>query len=70
MYLPIQSAGGIPVVSHHDQCRTDLTLHLQQQIDHADGVGRIQGAGWLVSENDLRPMDDRSGDGGSLSLTA
>jgi hypothetical protein len=70
MDLAIQSAGGVPVVGHHDQRRADLSLHLQQQIDHAGGISRIKRARWLISKNDLRLVDDRSSDRGTLSLSA
>jgi hypothetical protein len=62
--------GGARVVGHHGHGQAVLVDQAAQQREHLPRGRRVEGAGRLVGEDDLRPGDQRPGDGDALLLAA
>src|SRR5579862_7345537 len=65
----VGAAGDAEVVGHHHD-RPVLRLEVVEDLEHVGRVGRVEGAGGLVGQDDQRLGDDGAGDGDALLLTA
>ncbi len=67
---PLGVSGHLGVVGHHDDGDAVLGIELLEHLEHLFAGPRIQVAGGLVGKEHRRVVDQRSGDGDPLLLTA
>ena len=63
-----QLPGDLRVVADEQQARVDFRAQLADQVEHLLGVLRVERAGRLVGEHQLRAVRQRPGDGDALLL--
>ena len=70
MHDPLHARRHHRVVRDHDERCAEVLLQLGEELDHATGVGLIEGTGRFVSQYQRRPVYDGSGHRSPLALTA
>ncbi len=66
----VGAAGDRHIMGDHDQRLAEFLLRAQEQGKYLLGVGTVQIAGRLVSKQDLRAVDQRTGNRNTLLLAA
>ena len=66
----VEAAEDFLVMGHDDDCRLALLCCFSQEIHHHASALGIQGRGWFVGQDDVRPVRQCTGDCNALSLAA
>lgn len=67
---PVRGLGNLLIVSREEDGDAKGSLDLVKQLDHLFAVGLVERSGSLVTEQNIRALNDRPGDGDPLLLPA
>ena len=56
------------IVGDDDETRFELLIELKHEFEHVLAVARVEIAGWLIGQHQLRLRDQRAGDRSALTL--
>ncbi len=66
----VSMCGGDRVVGDHHDRQVVVIDRVSHEIEDACAGARVEGAGWLIGEQNVWPRHESSGDGDALLLTA